>query len=76
MLNGFRALQKYITPKVKRTITKTKIKEKVRLDKKKIADKDIHNEWRIVKIISRISYLFLGVSLMYSYIRIRYINVM
>ena len=60
---------------MKKTTTKTNNIDTIRLDKRKIADMEIHKEWMIVKIMSRISYLFLGVSLMYSNIRIRYINV-
>lgn len=53
----------------------TNIKETIRLIKKKIAVKDIHNVLRNIKIKSIISYLLLGKSFIYISYRIRYLNV-
>ena len=49
--------------------------ETIKLYKRKIAVKAIHDAIRNVKIISRISNLSLGKSFMNIYYRIRYINV-
>jgi hypothetical protein len=53
----------------------TNIKETIRLGKIRIAVKTIDSSIRNVKIISIISYLFLGKSFIHFNYKIRYINV-